>query len=73
VPFAVHKADRVAAGDPRPSLEERYRNHDGYVAAVKRAAEKAVQERFLLREDADQLVAQAAASNVLAEAIPAVR
>ncbi|MDQ1470937.1 MAG: hypothetical protein QOJ99_2417 [Bryobacterales bacterium] len=73
VPFAVHKADRVAAGDPRPSLEERYRNHDGYVAAVKGAAEKAVQKRFLLREDADQLVAQAAASNVLAEAMPAVR
>jgi hypothetical protein len=73
VPFAVSKADRVAAGDPRPSLEERYRNHDGYVAAVKRAAEKAVQERFLLREDAGQLVTQAAASDVLAGATASVR
>jgi hypothetical protein len=68
VPFAVRKAERVAAGDPRPSLEERYRNHEGYLAAVRSAADKAVQERFLLREDADQLIAQAAASNVLAGA-----
>jgi hypothetical protein len=56
----------LAAGDPRPSLEERYRSHAGYVAAVRAAAEKAVNERFLLRGDADQLIAQASASDVLA-------
>lgn len=66
IPFAKTKAERVATGDPRLSLEERYRDHAGYVAAVKAAAEKAVGERFLLREDADKLVAQAAASDVLA-------
>lgn len=66
VPFAKTKADRLAAGDPRPSLEERYKNHDGYVDAVKTAAEKAVSQRYLLREDADKLIAQAAASDVLA-------
>ncbi len=66
VPFAKTKADRVASNDPRPSLEERYKNHDAYVAAVKAAADKAVSQRMLLREDADRLVAQAAASDVLA-------
>ncbi len=65
VPFAKTKAERVAAGDPRPSLEERYGSHAKYVALVKAAAEKAVKERFLLREDADLLVAQAEASDVL--------
>src|SRR5689334_25383181 len=39
VPFAVTKADRQATGDPRPSLTERYGTHDGYVAAVRAAAD----------------------------------
>jgi len=34
VPFAKTKADRLAAEDPRPSLEERYGTHDRYVATV---------------------------------------
>lgn len=65
VPFAKTKAERVAARDPRLSLEERYGTHARYVEAVKAAAEKAVAERFLLREDADRLIAEAAASEVL--------
>jgi hypothetical protein len=36
------------------------------VAAVRAAAEKPVNERFLLRDDADRLIAQASASDVLA-------
>ena len=52
---------------PRPSLEERYHNHAGYVAAVRAAAKKAVADRYLLPDDADRLIAQAEASNVLAE------
>ena len=31
IPFAKTKAERLASGDPRPSLEERYQTHDGYV------------------------------------------
>lgn len=65
IPFAATKAARMASGDPRPSLEERYKDHAGYVAAVKAAADKAVAARFLLQEDADQLVSQANASDVL--------
>ena len=67
LPFAKTKAERAASADPRPSLEERYGTHQAYVDAVKAAAEKAVAERFLLRADADRLVAEAAASDVLAE------
>ena len=58
-------AERLANGDARLSLEERYRTHDGYVEAVRAAAAKAVSERFLLQEDADALIAQASTSNVL--------
>jgi Alpha/beta hydrolase domain len=48
-------------GDPRLSLEERYGNHAGYVAAVKAAAASALVRGFLLQEDADALIAQAEA------------
>ena len=65
IPFATTRAERMRNNDPRPSLEERYTNHDGYLAAVRAAAAKAVSEGFLLQGDADRLIAQAAASNVL--------
>ncbi len=64
VPFAPTEADRVA-GDPRPSIQSRYGTHDGYVAAVRAAAERLVALRFLLPDDAARLIAQAAAGNVL--------
>ncbi len=65
IPFPKTKAEREASGDPRRSLVERYRDHDGYVAAVKSAAAKAVAQGFLLQGDADFLIKQADASDVL--------
>jgi hypothetical protein len=65
VPFARTAAQRQASGDPRPSLEERYRSHDGYVEAVRQAAGRAQQAGFLLKDDAERLVREAAASQVL--------
>lgn len=65
LPFARSKAEREAAGDPRLSLEERYGNHDGYVAAVQRAADKAQAAGFLLENDAKALVRAAQDSAVL--------
>jgi hypothetical protein len=65
IPFATTKAERLATGDPRKSLEERYRTHDRYVAAVGRAARALQHQRLLLREDVDKYVAAAEASNVL--------
>jgi len=67
VPFAKTKAERTATGDPRPSLEERYGTHKAYVEAVKKAADQAVAERFLLPADRDRLVAEAQANDVLME------
>jgi hypothetical protein len=47
VPFAKTKAQRLAANDPRLSLEERYKTHDGYVAAVRAAADNAACKDYM--------------------------
>jgi Alpha/beta hydrolase domain len=65
VPFARTKAERLAKNDPRLSLEERYGTQEGYLCVVRRAAEQAVSDRFLLPEDAQRLVAEATTSTVL--------
>jgi hypothetical protein len=65
IPFAKTKAERIASGDPRLSLEERYTDHAGYVRAVKAAAEKLVSDGYLLRDDADTIIKQAEQSQVL--------
>ena len=65
IPFAKTKAERTANNDPRLSLEERYTDHAGYVAAVRKAAASALQQKFLLQKDADALIAAADASAVL--------
>jgi Alpha/beta hydrolase domain len=59
VPFARTRTERLATGDPRLSLEERYPTSEAYIAQVGRAAEALVARRFLLPEDAVQLVAEA--------------
>jgi hypothetical protein len=65
IAFARTRAERIAAGDPRLSLEERYVNHAGYVAAVRAAGERLVRQRFLLPDDAARLIREAEASDVL--------
>jgi hypothetical protein len=65
IAFATTKAERRAAGDPRKSLQERYKNHAGYVKAFTKAAEKLQKQRFLLEEDVQRYIAEAEASNVL--------
>ena len=65
VPFARTAAERAANADPRLSLEERYTDHAGYVAAVARAAANAVAKGFLLQSDSNAIMAAAEASEVL--------
>ena len=65
LPFARSQAEREAANDPRPSLQERYGDHDGYVAAVRKAAARAQAEGFLLDADAAALIRAAQDSAVL--------
>jgi hypothetical protein len=66
-PLPATEAERRAQGDSRKSLQERYTDHDGYVKAVKQAADALVKERFLLEEDARRYVTDAEASRVLRE------
>jgi len=65
IPFAATRAERLAAGDPRLSLEERYGSHDAFVAEVRAAARDMVDRRLLLATDAAKIVAAAENSDVL--------
>src|SRR5438093_901780 len=64
VPFFRTLAERQAANDPRPSLQERYPTHADYVAKVTAAANSLVGRRLLLPEDAAFLINQAKAAAV---------
>ena len=64
-PFARTRAERETNGDPRLSLEERYGDHAGFVAAVRRAADESVARRILLPEDVEVIVRMAEESDVL--------
>jgi hypothetical protein len=59
IPFARTKAERRKSGDPRLSLEERYKDREEYVQQVSRAARILVEKRYLLPEDAERLIAEA--------------
>jgi hypothetical protein len=59
MPFAVDKAAREAAGDPRPSISERYKSGADYVAKVQAAVSALQKERLLLAEDAKSYVERA--------------
>ena len=65
VPFAATRAERLANGDSRLSLEERYKSHAGFVMAVEKAAKHVVKERFMLPQDAQRYIEAAQASQVL--------
>ena len=64
IPFAATRAERLAKGDPRPSLEERYPSHAAYVAKVKAQADALVAQRYMLAADAARIVAEAASRQV---------
>ena len=55
IPFAATKQERVANGDPRLSLEERYKSGQDYTDKRKHAVEALVQQGFVLPEDAGSL------------------
>lgn len=64
IDFVRTKAERLAAGDPRLSIEERYPTHDAYVNAVTRAARALSRDRFLLEEDVQRYIERAEKSDV---------
>jgi hypothetical protein len=58
-PFAKTKAERLANGDPRLSIEERYTGRTDYASRVRQASALLVKERLLLKEDAEAYVQKA--------------
>jgi alpha/beta hydrolase family protein len=59
IPFARTKADRDRNGDPRLSIEERYRNRDEYVGKFAASALDLVAHGYLLPEDVADLLQHA--------------
>lgn len=57
--FTPTRAARQAAGDPRLSLEERYRGVDDYPQRIQGAAMDLIRRRYLLAEDLDIIVERA--------------
>jgi hypothetical protein len=60
IPFARTRREREASGDPRLSIEERYRSRDDYLERVGQAAAALAVAGYLLQEDIELTVALAA-------------
>jgi hypothetical protein len=56
IPFALTKAERQARNDPRPSIEERYRDQSDYLGKLRAAADELVKGRYLLPEDVENVL-----------------
>src|SRR5438105_3720214 len=53
IPFAKTKAERLASGDPRLSIEERYGNLETYSSKPRKAIDNLVASGYLLPADAN--------------------
>ena len=58
IPFKATAAERMAAGDPRPSAQERYPSFAMYRSGVMRAIDDLVRNRFMLCDDAGNVFAR---------------
>ncbi len=65
IPLRRTVAERTAAGDSRPSLQELYTDQAGYVAKITASAQRLMASGFLLQEDVDTTIQQASAVPVL--------
>ncbi len=65
IPLRTTEAERTAARDPRPSLEQLYGDHWGYVLRVARASFELYDQRLMLWDDVYRTVTQAATGDVL--------
>jgi hypothetical protein len=59
VAFPRTRAEREKSGDPRLSIEERYKDEQEYLGKIDAAARELAKERFLLEADVPQVVARA--------------
>ena len=56
LPFAPTERERTERGDPRPSIAERYRDRDDYVARARQAAQDLADAGHIVVEDIDLVV-----------------
>ena len=56
IPFEATKAERETAGDPRPSVQERYHSYTQYRQKVIHAIDKLVESRFLICDDTQDII-----------------
>ncbi|HEX3342731.1 MAG TPA: alpha/beta hydrolase domain-containing protein [Pseudolabrys sp.] len=70
IPFKATAAERMAAGDPRPSVQERYPSFAMYRSGVMRAINDLVRNRFMLCDDAGNVFARLQQAG-LAAGVPA--
>lgn len=61
LPFPATQAERERRGDPRLSIEERYRDRDDYLTRARAAADVLARQRYILEEDIEIVVANAVA------------
>ena len=61
MPFARTRAEREKSGDPRPSIEERYKGKDDYLDRVTKSANDLASKGYLIKEDIPRIVQQAGA------------
>lgn len=59
LPFPRSREERTRAGDPRPSIEERYASREAYLERVRAAAGELVAARWLLPEDVEPALERA--------------
>jgi len=60
LPLPRTAADRKRANDPRPAIDERYRDKDQYIGQVSKAALALIDQGFLLAEDLAPVLKNAA-------------
>src|SRR5262245_28094837 len=60
IPFPTTQEARQAAGDPRRAIAERYASRDDYLERVRQATQLLVREGYLLAEDVEEVLSQAA-------------
>jgi hypothetical protein len=56
IPFPRTAAERIAKGDPRTSIAERYAGRDDYMSRYAKAVDRLVAERWILPEDRGALL-----------------
>ena len=60
IPFPATKEERKASGDPRASIEERYASRSHYLDLTREAALRLIDQGYMLEEDVEPVLAQAA-------------